>query len=63
MQLTSLDWVGAGFGGSVWALVPEPDATAFGARWADAYAAHFPVAATRSEVLVTRAGPGVVVHA
>jgi galactokinase len=53
---------GAGFGGSVWALVPEPDAIAFGARWVDAYAAHFPAAATRSEVLVTRAGPGVVVH-
>jgi galactokinase len=28
---------GAGFGGSVWALVPTPEATAFGARWVDAY--------------------------
>jgi galactokinase len=51
---------GAGFGGSVWALVPEADAVAFRARWADAYAAHFPVAARRSEVLITHAGPGVV---
>jgi galactokinase len=51
---------GAGFGGSVWALVPEADAVAYRARWADAYTAHFPVAASRSEVLITRAGPGVV---
>jgi galactokinase len=50
---------GAGFGGSVWALVPEADAVAFRARWGDAYAAHFPVAARRSEVFITRAGPGV----
>ena len=28
---------GAGFGGSVWALVPAADAAAFGARWIDAY--------------------------
>jgi galactokinase len=51
---------GAGFGGSVWALVPEADAVAYRARWAEAYAAHFPLAASRSEVLITRAGPGAV---
>jgi galactokinase len=28
---------GAGFGGSVWALVPASEATAFGARWTAAY--------------------------
>ncbi len=28
---------GAGFGGSVWALIPVAEATAFGARWIDAY--------------------------
>jgi galactokinase len=51
---------GAGFGGSVWALVPEADAIAFRARWADVYTVRFPAAATRSEVFVTYAGPGVV---
>jgi galactokinase len=28
---------GAGFGGSVWALIPAAEATAFGARWIGAY--------------------------
>lgn len=51
---------GAGFGGSVWALVRGADAGVFQALWADAYAARFPDAAGRSEVFVTRAGPGVV---
>lgn len=51
---------GAGFGGSVWALVAEADAGVFQARWVEAYASRFPVAAKKSEVLVTRAGPGVV---
>ena len=51
---------GAGFGGSVWALVPEAEADAFRARLTDAYAAVFPVAARQSEVLVTQAGPGAV---
>ena len=51
---------GAGFGGSVWALVPESDAAAFRTRWAEAYASAFPVAARASEVLITHAGPGAV---
>jgi galactokinase len=51
---------GAGFGGSVWALVPEVAAAAFRTRWAEAYAAAFPVAAKGSEVLITRAGPRAV---
>jgi galactokinase len=51
---------GAGFGGSVWSLVPQDDAVAFEERWADAYATHFPVAAEKSEVLITRTGPGAV---
>ncbi|HUQ89239.1 MAG TPA: galactokinase family protein [Vicinamibacterales bacterium] len=33
---------GAGFGGSVWALVPAADAAAFGARWIDAYERQMP---------------------
>ena len=49
---------GAGFGGSVWALLPESDAVAFRERWADVYATRFPAAATRSEFFDTRAGPG-----
>ena len=51
---------GAGFGGSVWALVPGVDAAAFQTRWAEAYASAFPVAARGSEVLITHAGPGAV---
>jgi galactokinase len=51
---------GAGFGGSVWALVPEGDAIAFRDRWLDAYAARFPIVARSSEFLVTHAGPGAV---
>lgn len=33
---------GAGFGGSVWALVPTADAQDFAARWLDAYLAEHP---------------------
>ena len=51
---------GAGFGGSVWALVPKVEAAAFQTRWAETYAAAFPVAARGSEVLITHAGPGAV---
>lgn len=50
---------GAGFGGSVWALVPEADAHGFGERWRETYSSRFSVAARKAEVLVTRAGPGV----
>ena len=50
---------GAGFGGSVWALVPSDDAAAFATRWLSAYRAAFP-AVTRTDVFVTRPGPGVV---
>ena len=51
---------GAGFGGRVWALVPETQAAAFRARWGETYATRFPAAAARSEIFVTRAGPGAV---
>lgn len=51
---------GAGFGGSVWALVREDDADVFRARWADAYTEQFPTAAQRSEFFVTRSGPGAI---
>lgn len=48
---------GAGFGGSVWALVHASRADDWSRRWADAYRAAFPAAAARSEFFVTRAGP------
>jgi galactokinase len=49
---------GAGFGGSVWALVPVDASQDFRARWAARYAAAFPARAARAESFVTRAGPG-----
>lgn len=51
---------GAGFGGSVWALVAAAEAGVFQRRWGETYASRFPAAAMKSEMLVTRAGPGVV---
>ncbi|WP_457653709.1 galactokinase family protein [Rhodocaloribacter sp.] len=46
---------GAGFGGSVWALVPERDAEAFLARWRERYRHAFPDHA--SGFFLTRPGP------
>ena len=48
---------GAGFGGSVWALVASTQADVFRHRWADAYAAAFPESARHAIVFATRAGP------
>jgi galactokinase len=48
---------GAGFGGSVWALVPEALEPRFAADWGRAYRRAFPEAATRAEFFPTRAGP------
>ena len=48
---------GAGFGGSVWALVRTAESAAFRARWAEAYAQAFPELAPVSQWLVTRPGP------
>ena len=47
---------GAGFGGSVWALVDTSDADAFAARWLAEYRASFPHR-TDASVLVSRPGP------
>lgn len=47
---------GAGFGGSVWALVAEDEAESFRARWHLRYRERFP-ARTDAAFLVTRAGP------
>lgn len=52
---------GAGFGGSVWALVRESEAQAFLDRWADAYRAKHPEPAARSAFFVTRPAAGAFV--
>lgn len=47
---------GAGFGGSVWALVPTADADQFATAWLERYVAEFPAVASRASTLVTRPG-------
>jgi galactokinase len=47
---------GAGFGGSVWALVAEEHAARFSREWFDNYRARFPHL-TSAEVFVARPGP------
>lgn len=49
---------GAGFGGSVWALVALSEATGFAHTWAARYAAEFPDPARRSVFFTSPAGPG-----
>jgi galactokinase len=51
---------GAGFGGSVWALIERAESHAFLERWQNAYAAAHPDAAARAAFFTTRPGPGVV---
>lgn len=48
---------GAGFGGSVWALVPAHDAEAFSTRWRKAYNEAHPQMAARASWLRTRPSP------
>jgi len=48
---------GAGFGGSVWALVPEGEAPRFSDRWSAAYRAVHPEAASRATFFETHPGP------
>jgi galactokinase len=48
---------GAGFGGSVWALVSRAEAETFTARWRARYAAAFPDRANRAVFVTTRPGP------
>ncbi len=49
---------GAGFGGSVWALVEARHAETFASEWLDAYRECHPAAAARATSFVTRPGPG-----
>jgi galactokinase len=48
---------GAGFGGSVWALVDHSAVERFRREWSESYAKAFPVAARKSEFFTTLAGP------
>jgi len=48
---------GAGFGGSVWALIQEKEANDFLRRWRERYLAEFPHHADRAEFFTTGAGP------
>ena len=48
---------GAGFGGSVWAMVRRDEAQRFMQCWQEAYESRFPEPATRSAFFVTSAGP------
>lgn len=47
---------GAGFGGSVWALVETAEAESFADRWLAAYVAEFPAVEGRASTIVTRPG-------
>ena len=49
---------GAGFGGSVWALVRAGEAEAFAATWAKRYQAAFPEPAQRADFFTEQPGPG-----
>lgn len=51
---------GAGFGGSVWALVEASSADAFLASWRDSYTSRFPKTASRSTFFVSKAGPALI---
>ena len=48
---------GAGFGGSVWALVRRDDAQRFTECWHESYAVRFPEPAKRASFFTTAAGP------
>lgn len=48
---------GAGFGGSVYAVVPEETASDFMARWSDRYLAQFPHQRETARFFATRLGP------
>ena len=51
---------GAGFGGSVWALVPRNEASKFAGRWREAYEHSSHPAARNSQFFVTAAGPPLI---
>ncbi len=57
---TAASAFGAGFGGSVWALIETNAADAFLAHWAEAYRGAFPKEAEQAAFFATGAGPGIV---
>jgi len=48
---------GAGFGGSVWSLVPRAEAAQLIQRWSGAYVAQYPVRESTCDFFATGAGP------
>jgi len=54
---TAASAFGAGFGGSVWALIETERVDAFLTAWHDAYRAKFPQTAVRDNFFATAAGP------
>jgi len=48
---------GAGFGGSVWALVRDADVETFVERWRETYLQAFPTHRSAAQFFATRAGP------
>ena len=55
---TAASAFGAGFGGSVWALVETGGAEAFAEKWKGKHAAEFPASSQLAEFFVSAAGPG-----
>ncbi len=55
---TAASAFGAGFGGSVWALVPVGAVSTFMAAWSKEYRAQFPEAGARADFFASPAGPG-----
>ena len=51
---------GAGFGGSVWALVKIDGAESFKSAWAEQYRLRFPGSGQRSSFFLTCAGPSII---
>ena len=51
---------GAGFGGSVWAMVPDREAERFCHAWRAAYDAAYPMLASRAAFFRSHAGPAVL---
>jgi galactokinase len=57
---TAASAFGAGFGGSVWALVEANRAEEFISEWADRYRSRSPFSADRSSFFLTCAGPAMI---
>jgi galactokinase len=55
---TAASSFGAGFGGSVWAIVPLGQSEQFIKKWHDAYCSAFPLRTEQAEFFVSALGPG-----